>query len=82
MKGDVVMDVVMVIGYIFMFWWHFRKGDKFRFCIDIRPITDTWVSRVLFDVVVLFHLFAIADKIYENHCAPWSVEMLIRYAFP
>ena len=37
---------------------------------------------VLFDVVVLFHLLAIADKIYGNYCAPWSVEILIKYAFP
>ena len=35
-----------------------------------------------FNVVVLFHLLAIADKIYGNHCAPWSVEILIKYAFP
>ena len=35
---------------------------------------------VFFDVVVLFHLLAIADKIYGNHCAPWSVEILIKYA--
>ena len=35
----------------------------------------------LFDVVVLFHLLAIADKIYGNHCASWSVEILIKYAF-
>ena len=34
------------------------------------------------NVVVLFHLFAIADKIYGNHCAPGSVESLIKYAFP
>ena len=37
---------------------------------------------VLFDVVVLFHLSDIADKIYGNHCAPWSVEILIKYVFP
>ena len=37
---------------------------------------------LLLDVVVLFHLLAIADKIYGNHCAPWSVEIVIRYAFP
>ena len=37
---------------------------------------------LLLDVVVLFHLLAIADKIYGNHCAPWSVEILIKYAFP
>ena len=36
---------------------------------------------LFFDVVVLFHLLAIADKIYGNHCAPWSVEILIKYAF-
>ena len=24
----------------------------------------------------------IADKIYGNHGAPWSVEILIKYAFP
>ena len=35
-----------------------------------------------FDVVVQFHLSVIADKIYGNHCAPWSVEILIKYAFP
>ena len=34
---------------------------------------------MFFDVVVLFHLLAIADKIYGNHCAPWSVEILIKY---
>ena len=38
--------------------------------------------QVLFDVVVLFHLLAIADKIYGNHCGPWTVEILIKYAFP
>ena len=32
----------------------------------------------LVDVVVLFHLLAIADKIYGHHCAPWSVEILIK----
>ena len=37
---------------------------------------------VLFDVVVLFHLLAIADKIYGDHCAPWSVAILIKYTFP
>ena len=25
---------------------------------------------------------SIADKIYGNHCAPWSVEIFIKYAFP
>ena len=39
-------------------------------------------ERYLFDVVVLFHLLAIADKIYGNNFAPWSVEILIKYAFP
>ena len=36
---------------------------------------------LFFDVVVLFHLLAIADKIYGNHCAPWSVEILINMHF-
>ena len=36
----------------------------------------------LFDLVVLFHLLAFADKIYGNHCASWSVEVLIKCAFP
>ena len=30
----------------------------------------------------IISLLAIADKIYGNHCAPWSVEILIKYAFP
>ena len=37
---------------------------------------------ISFDVVVLFHLLAVADKIYGNYCAPWFVEILIKYAFP
>ena len=51
-------------------------------------ITSDWLSSErynmlqFFDVVVLFHLMAIADKIYGNHCAPWSVKTLIKYAFP
>ena len=39
-------------------------------------------SILFFDVLVLFHLLAVADKIYGNHCAPWAVEILIKYAFP
>ena len=34
-----------------------------------------------FDVVVLFHLLAIADKMYGNHCALWSVKILIKMHF-
>ena len=34
-----------------------------------------------FDVVVLFRLLAIAEKIYGNHCAPWSVKNLINIHF-
>ena len=30
----------------------------------------------------IISLLAIADKIYGIHCAPWPVEMLIKYAFP
>ena len=31
---------------------------------------------------IIVILFDVADKIYGNHCAPWSVEILIKYAFP
>ena len=34
-------------------------------------------KKVFFDVVVQYHLLAIADKIYGNHCAPWSVGIFL-----
>ena len=51
---------------------------KLRTYGSVYSCIDVW----LFDVVVLFHLLAIADKIHGNHCAPRSVEILIKYAFP
>ena len=48
----------------------------------ISYFTCHYFQFLFFDVVVLFHLLAIADKIYGNHCAPWSVEIFIKYAFP
>ena len=51
-------------------------------CCQCNVHQQKLTSNMFFDVVVLFHLLAIADKIYGNHCAPWSVEIVIKYAFP
>ena len=61
-----------------------KKKKKNRKVFGVRSpfISKSRLKSLLFDVVVLFHLLAIADKIYRNHCAPWSVEVLIKYAFP
>ena len=67
-------------------WFLRHLVVRFAWKISILSINIKFPSRNinnnLFYVVVLFHLSAIADKIYRNYCAPWSVDILIKYTFP